>query len=88
MGPILSIILKIFLIALIIVFIIVGIKLIGILDQTNKALKDVNEKLESLDGAFELIEKITDCISNFRYGVKKRFNKILRKFKKEDDFYE
>ena len=88
MGPILSIILKIFLIALIIVFIIVGIKLIGILDQTNKALKNVNEKLESLDGAFELIEKITDRISNFRYGVKKRFNKILRKFKKEDDFYE
>ena len=88
MEPVLSVILSIFLIFLIIVFIIVGIKLIGILDQTNKALKDVNNKLESLDGAFELVENITDHISSFKFGVKKRFNKVLRKFKKEDDFYE
>lgn len=88
MGTTLSIILNIFLIFLIIVFIIVGVKLIKILDQTNRALKDVNRKLESLDGAFELIEKTTDGISNFRYGVNKKLKKIFNKFKKEDDFDE
>lgn len=88
MGPVLSIVLNIFLIFLIIVFIIVGIKLIKILDQTNRALKDVNRKLESLDGAFELVERVTDNISSIRYKVRKKFNKIVRKIKKEDDFYE
>ena len=88
MNPVLSAILSVFLIILIIVFIIVGIKLIGILDQTNKALKDVNDKLSSLDGAFELIENVTDRISSIKYSVKRKFNKVLRKFKKEDDFYE
>ena len=87
MNPVLSAILSVFLIILIIVFIIVGIKLIGILDQTNKALKDVNDKLSSLDGAFELIENVTDRISNIKYSVKRKFNKVLR-FRKEDDFYE
>ncbi len=85
----LDIVIRFLIIFLIIVFIVVGLKLIKVLDQTTKSIKDVNRKLEKLDPTFEMIEKGSETISNIRYNVSKKVNHIFgRKVESEDDFDE
>ena len=59
----LPIVLYIFGIVLLIVLIILGIRLIQTIDRTNRLLDDVEEKVNTLNGFFHLIDTITDNLS-------------------------
>lgn len=50
-------------IILVIVFIVLGIKLIHTIDQANNILEDVEKKTKSLNGLFNVIDGVTDTLS-------------------------
>ena len=50
-------------IALLIILIILGIKLIHTIDKTNDILDDAYNKSKSLDGVFDAIDHVTDTLS-------------------------
>lgn len=50
-------------IILVIVFIVLGIKLIGMIDKANDILEDVERKTKSLNGLFNIIDGVTDTLS-------------------------
>lgn len=50
-------------IVLVIVFIILGIKLIYTIDRANAILEDVEKKSKSLNGFFNVIDSVTDTLS-------------------------
>jgi len=76
-------------IVLIIIFIIVGIKLIGILDKTDKVIDDLSEKVHSFDNAVNVLSKTADGFANisnsFMFGVSNALSKIFKKKFKEED---
>ena len=76
------IILVIFLIGLV-------IKLINTVERINGILDDVNRKLIKVDGLFDLIDKTTDCASNFSdkivSSISNTINKIFRRKVKGND---
>lgn len=55
----LPIILYLCLIVLVIVFVVLGIRLIRVLDKLDETLDDVNKKIQSVDGVFNIIDKTT-----------------------------
>lgn len=61
----LPIIIYILLIALLIVGIILGIKTIITMNKVEKVVDNVNEKVESLNSIFSIIDFTTDKIANF-----------------------
>ncbi len=76
-------------IVLMVVFIILGVKLIATVDRANAIMDDVEGKLQTLNGIFKAIdhvkhttEFVTDRIIN---GVTSIVDKIFRR-KKEEDF--
>jgi len=85
----LSMLLYIAAIVLIIIFIIVGIKLIGILDKTDKVIDDLSEKVHSFDNAVNVLSKTADGFANisnsFMFGVSNALSKIFKKKFKEED---
>ena len=85
----LSMLLYIAAIVLIIIFIIVGIKLIGILDKTDKVIDDLSEKVHSFDNAVNVLSKTADGFANisnsFMFGVSNALSKIFKKKIKEED---
>ena len=50
-------------IALLIILIILGVKLIHTIDKTNDILDDAYNKSKSLDGVFDAIDHVTDTLS-------------------------
>lgn len=50
-------------IVLVIVFIILGVKLIYTIDKANAILEDVEQKSRSLNGFFNVIDSVTDTLS-------------------------
>ena len=48
---------------LLIVLIIVGIKLIGLLDKFDRIADNVEVKITSLDGAFNIVDKFSDSVA-------------------------
>ena len=50
-------------IILVIVFIVLGIKLIHTIDRANEVLDDVDKKVKSLNGLFNVIDGVTDTLS-------------------------
>lgn len=48
---------------LLVVLIIVGIKLIGLIDKLDRIADNVEVKVTSLDGAFNIVDKFTDSIA-------------------------
>ena len=76
-------------IVLIIVFIIVGIKLIGILDRVDKVVDNVEEKINSFNGAISTMSKAADGIANISnslvFGISSVVSKIFNKKIKEEE---
>jgi uncharacterized protein YoxC len=82
-------------IVLLIVLIVLGIRLIKVLDKVDKVVDNVEEKINSFNGLFQVIDKATDgiaTISNSAFNsISKLINRIINKKKKyeeDDDFYE
>lgn len=74
---------------LLIVLIVLGIKLIGTLNKIDNVVDDINEKVQTLNGFFTLVEYITDKVSsisdiamNFASSVA---NKIFNKKESEEN---
>lgn len=80
----------ILLIILLIVGIILFIRLIGTVDKVNNILEDVEGKVSSLNGLFNIIDYTTDRISNFSDNIMGLTNKIFDKFgqKKKKKYYD
>lgn len=63
LNAFLPILLYIFGIALLIVLIVLGIRLIQTVDRTNRLLDDIEQKVSTLNGFFALIDTVTDNLS-------------------------
>ena len=82
-------------IILLIVFTVVGLKTIKIMDKTEKVIDEVDDKVRSLDGLFNVIDKVGYSMDHFANSVICKANNMLSKIfkprknkKKEDDDYE
>ena len=77
---------------LLIVLIIVGIKLIGVLGKLDRILDNVEGKVSSLDGAFNIIDKFSDGVAlvgdRIVTNTVSAINKIFNKKREEYDDYE
>ncbi len=90
----LPIIIYILLIILLVIGIILGIKSISTIKKVEKVVDDVNEKVESLNGLFQIIDFTTDKIVSLTDKVidgvsslasKIFFKKKVKKIKKEEN---
>ncbi len=90
----LPIIIYILLIILLVIGIILGIKSIITIKKVEKVVDDVNEKVESLNGMFQIIDFTTDKIVSLTDKVidgvstlasKLFFKKKVKKIKKEEN---
>ena len=89
----LPVVLYTFGIILLIVLIILGIRLIQILDRCDKVIDNVEEKVNSLNGIFSVINKTSYGLSMISdkviSGVVGMVSRIFNKKKdKEEDYYE
>lgn len=89
MGEIFTIILFALLCIFVVVLIILGIKLIAILNKADDLLDDVNAKMEKLNGIFNLIDKTSEVIENasdkIARGITRSVSALFRKNKKKED---
>ena len=80
--------------ALLVVLIVLAIKLVYTVDKTNEILDNVDSKVKSLDGLFEVIDATSNAISSLKDRIFDKFfsviGKVGRKNKKkeEEEFYE
>lgn len=78
-------------IILLIVLIILGIRMIKILEKFEMVVDDISNKVSTLDGLFNAIERTTDGInsitSKVSYTMVNIFSKIFRKKRKEKEEY-
>ena len=85
----LSVLLYVAGIVLMVVFIIVGIKLIGILDKVDRIADNVEEKVNSFNGAITTLGKAADGIANISnsvvFGLTSAVSKIFNKKMKEEE---
>lgn len=92
LTTVLSIILYIFGIILLGVLIVLGIRLIQMLERADKILDNVEEKVNSLNGVFNVINKATtgiDLISSKVVNtIVDMFSKIFKRKKEDEDYYE
>ena len=78
---------------LLVVLIILGIRLIQILNKVDRVVDNVEEKVNSLNGLFDVVNKASDTLALVGESVvgtvagfvSRIFNK---KLKKEEDYYE
>ena len=63
LNELLGLVLYMFSIILVIVFIVLGIKLIKTLKKVDAVIDDVNEKMDKVDGVFDIIDKTADYAS-------------------------
>jgi hypothetical protein len=81
-------------IMILVVFSVVGIRLIKLLDKTDAILDDVQAKVKSLDNLFDAIDKVGYGFNYFTTSIIKKANSIFpsvlrkKRKKREDDDYE
>ena len=89
LNVLLPVILYIVAIILLIVLTIVGLRVIKILDKVDRVLDNVEEKVNSFNGAFSVLTRAADGFANITdsvvFGVSSAVSKIFNKFKKEED---
>ena len=76
------------LLTLIIIFIILGIKLIRTLKKVDNVIDDVNVKMTKVNGVFDIIDKTTDYAANISdkvISVISNFINVLLRKKKGND---
>lgn len=75
--------------ALLVVMIILGIKLIKMINKTNAVLDNAYTKIESLNGLFRVIDTITNTVSHISDSVIGNITgivgKVFHKRKKEEE---
>ena len=83
----LPIIIYILLIIILIIGIILGVKAVTMLNKVDKVIEDVNDKIQSLNGFFHIIDYTTDKISlatdKVIGTITSMFNKVLFSKKKK-----
>ena len=88
----LGIMVSVFTIILLVVGIILGIRSIQVMDKADRILDNVEDKVNTLNGVFSVINKTTsglDIIGNKFIGVITDFlAKLFKRKKEEDDYYE
>jgi len=89
MNTLLTVLLYVAGIVLLVVFTIVGIKLITILDKVNRIVDDVEEKVSSFDGAITTMSKVANGFANISnslvFGVSSVVSKLFNKKIDEED---
>ena len=89
MSLILGIITYIFTIILLIVAIIIGIRIIGLTDKAEIILDDVEKKVNSLNGIFNVVDKVSlgmEKIGNKITGtITNLISKVFKKKKEEEE---
>lgn len=92
LNEFLPILLYVFGIAALIVLIVLGIRLIKTVDRVNRVLDDVEEKMNTLNRVFHLIDTITDNMSflsdRIITAISNGIAKIFKRKKKEEEDYE
>lgn len=79
---------------LLVVLIVLAIKLIYTVDKTNEILDNVDSKVKSLDGLFEVIDSTSNAIASLKDRLFDKFFGIIGKVgrknrkKEEEEFYE
>lgn len=89
----LPIIIYLLLIVVLVILIVLGVQSINAMKKVNKVVDDVNNKVESLNGLFSLIDYTADILSSLSDklvdGVSGLLFKLFnRKKKKEEEDYE
>lgn len=97
LNVILPVLLYIFGIILLIVLIVLGIRLIVMLEKVDRLVDNVEDKVNSLNGAFALIDKTTDSIALISDSIVNAIAGLIHKLvgkknknkkKKEESIYE
>lgn len=95
LNVILPVLLYIFGIILLIVLIVLGIRLIAMLEKVDRLVDNVEDKVNSLNGAFALIDKTTDSIALISDSIVNAIAGLIHKLvgkknkkKKEESIYE
>lgn len=85
----LPIIIYLLLIVVLVILMILGLQSISALKKVNKVVDDVNNKVESLNGIFSLIDYTADMLSSLSDklvdGVSGLFVKLFNRKKKKED---
>ncbi len=94
LSTVLPIILYVVAIILLIVLIVLGIRLIGVVDKVDKLILNVENKINTFDGALAIMKSAADGISSISdtvvYTVTTAVSKLINKFtkNKEENYYE
>ena len=81
-------------VAALIALVVLIIKLIYTVDKTNEILDNIDTKVKSLDGLFEVIDSTSNAISSLKDRIFDKFFSVLGKVgkknkkKEEEEFYE
>ena len=94
-NVVLPVILYIVAIILLIILIIVGLRLIKILDKVDRVVDNIDEKVNTFNGAFAVLKRAADGVAsisdNFVFAATSAISKLFGKFRgnyKEEDDYE
>lgn len=75
-------------IILLIVLIVLGIKFIGVLDKVDRVVDNIEDKVNSLNTAFSLIDKTTDSIVGIGNTVVGAVNGLVSRFTRKKIYEE
>lgn len=75
-------------IILLIVLIVLGIKFIGVLDKVDRVVDNIEDKVNSLNTAFSLIDKTTDSIVGIGNTVLGAVNGLVSRFTRKKIYEE